>query len=588
MLFEDLSIDPRCLKILTSQKILEPTPVQEKAIPVALEGRDVLAIAQTGTGKTLAFGLPSLTRLADSKSKHCQMLVLTPTRELAVQVHSVLETMGRTMGLYSTCVYGGVSIERQAQQLRSGCAIIVATPGRLLDHINRGNVRFNDLKIFTLDEADRMLDMGFMPDIERIMSKLPKERQTLMFSATFPPNISKLATNLQHDPVRIEIGVASTPADRVEQSIYTVAHRDKQSLLIQILKDLDVGPTLVFLRTKMRTERVGKALEKEGFKAQAIHGDRSQNQRQRAIDSFRKGKCDILVATDVAARGLDVDGITQVINYDLPYTTDDYIHRIGRTARANAKGDAISFVSPEDGSILGTLEKDLGEKLDRVEWDGAVNVNARVGSGGGARGRGGKSQGRKGGRKNTMQQRGHGSKPSDSRGRGERVERNKDDGARKDSNWSRGERTDRSQSDSPRKDSNWSRAERSASSDTPRGDKKWARADRSQSDGARKDSNWSRAERAPKRDEQARPGAGRNGGTGAKPGALKTGGERSASQDEWSTSRPGKRGGNGAAKNSKKRTGSKNGAPKGKTGFGGPKRGPKSVGPKSRKPAPRS
>jgi ATP-dependent RNA helicase RhlE len=383
MSFADLSIDPRCLKILNSQKIVDPTPIQAESIPVALEGHDVMAIAQTGTGKTLAFGLPSLTRLAGSKKRHCQMLVLAPTRELAVQVHDVLQPMGRALGLYSACVYGGVSIDRR------GAAIVVATPGRLIDHINRGNIQFRDLSILVLDEADRMLDMGFLPDITRIMDDLPEVRQTLMFSATFPHTISKLAMDLQKKPVRIEIGATATPVDTVTQEVFTVAQTGKLDLLTNLLTDREVGPVLVFLRTKVRTERISNSLSNAGFKAEAIHGDRSQGQRQRAINNFRKGRCKILVATDVAARGLDVDGISHVVNFDIPSATDDYIHRIGRTARANATGTAITFVTPADGGALADIEKSIDRNIPRVDWDGAVHVNMRPSS------KGKRSNGRK-------------------------------------------------------------------------------------------------------------------------------------------------------------------------------------------------
>ena len=374
MSFEDLSIDPRCLRILKAQGITEPTPVQAQAIPVALEGRDVVAVAQTGTGKTLAFGLPALTRLAADKQGRNRMLVLTPTRELAQQVHEVLESLGKKLKLRTVCVYGGVGLEPQTKALRRGSAIIVATPGRLLDHMSRGHVRFDNLSILVLDEADRMLDMGFLPDIKRIVGTTPKDRQTLMFSATFPSEIAWLASSMQRDPVRIEVGAIAMPLDTVVQDVYTVEHGGKLGLLSTILREPEVRSALVFLRTKRRTDRVAKALKKKGFKVQAIHGDRSQQQRDQAIEGFRNGRYKILVATDVAARGLDVQGITHVVNFDVPETSDDYIHRIGRTARAHATGDAITFVSPTDYAALGSIEKGLGMNLPRKEWEGAVPV----------------------------------------------------------------------------------------------------------------------------------------------------------------------------------------------------------------------
>ncbi len=374
MSFEKLGVDPRCLSVLNAQRITEPTPVQAQTIPVALDGRDLSAVAQTGTGKTLAFSLPSLARLGTCVSGRNRMLVLTPTRELAQQVDSVIKPLAKPFGLRSVCIYGGVGIEPQSQALRRGRAIIVATPGRLLDHISRGNVSFNNLSILVLDEADRMLDMGFLPDIKRILKTLPEHRQTLMFSATFPREIGRLAAAMQSDPLHVEVGAVATPIDTVRQRVYTVEPAGKLGLLSKLLREPHVRSALVFLRTKRRTDRVAKALHKAGFKAQAIHGDRSQRQRQQAIDGFRHGRYKVLVATDVAARGLDVRGITHVVNFDISASFDDYIHRIGRTARAHAKGDAITFVSPNEYMALGTIENALGRNLPREEWEGAVPV----------------------------------------------------------------------------------------------------------------------------------------------------------------------------------------------------------------------
>ncbi|HIJ66063.1 MAG TPA: DEAD/DEAH box helicase [Candidatus Hydrogenedentes bacterium] len=385
MSLADLSIDPRCLRILKAQRIVAPTPVQARAIPAALEGRDVTALAQTGTGKTLAFGLPALTRLARAKPGANRMLVLTPTRELAQQISDVLDPLAKALGLRTVCVYGGVGMTPQTNALRRGCDIVVACPGRLLDHIQRKNVRFDGLSVLVLDEADRMLDMGFLPDIKRILSVCPKERQTLMFSATFPKEIQQIAANLQRSPHRVEVGAIATPVDAVRQGIYTVESSGKTGLLTKILDDPKIGPALVFLRTKHRTDRIAKALHNQGFKAKAIHGGRTQGQRQQAIEGFRSGKYKVLVATDVAARGLDVEGITHVVNYDIPNSSDDYIHRIGRTARANADGDAITFVSPDDFQALARIEQALGKPLPREDWEGAVPVAstfrpARLGS----------------------------------------------------------------------------------------------------------------------------------------------------------------------------------------------------------------
>lgn len=374
--FADYDLDQRCLRVLENKEIQIPTPIQAAVLPVALEGRDVIAIAQTGTGKTLAYALPLLTRIAQSKPGRNQMLVLTPTRELAVQVHSVMDEIGKTLRLRSVCVYGGVGLEQQARALRRGCAVIVATPGRLLDHFERGNVEFGGLQTLVFDEADRMLDMGFLPDIRRILSKLPKDRQTLLCSATFPKEIERLAQDILSDPERISVGAIAKPVDNVRQALYTVAAEAKIDLLLQLLRDgkRHIDSCIVFLRTKSRTERVARALHRAGIEVQAIHGDRSQKQRQRALDGFRDGRYPVLVATDVAARGLDIDNVSHVINYDIPVNPDDYIHRIGRTARASADGDAITFVSPGEHIALEAIERALGARLPQAEWEGAVPV----------------------------------------------------------------------------------------------------------------------------------------------------------------------------------------------------------------------
>jgi ATP-dependent RNA helicase RhlE len=374
--FDELNIDPRCLRVLKANRITTPTPVQAQAIPVALEGYDLVAVAQTGTGKTLAFGLPALTRLAREDVRGTRMLVLAPTRELAQQVHDVLDTHARALGLRSACVYGGVGMDRQAQALRAGTAIIVATPGRLIDHMQRGNVNFKQLSILVLDEGDRMLDMGFMPSIERILEEVPKERQTMMFSATFPKEIADLTKRMQRDAVRIQVGAPASPAKDVKQGVYTVHGDKKLGLLASILREPHVTSTLVFLRTKHRTDRIAKALHAEGFKAQAIHSGRTQRQRQQAIDGFRDGRYTVLVATDVAARGLDVHGISHVVNFDVPNSSNDYIHRIGRTGRANATGIALTLVCPEEGRTLREIERDLGNVIPREDWEGAVHIGA--------------------------------------------------------------------------------------------------------------------------------------------------------------------------------------------------------------------
>ena len=374
MTFAEFDIDPRCLSVLDAQRIVDPTPVQAQAIPAVLTGGDLVAVAQTGTGKTLAFSLPALTRLAGGRMHHNMMLVLAPTRELAIQVNRVIEEIGKPLRIRTTCLYGGVGLDAQEKALRRGCTVVVATPGRLLDHMGRGNIRFNHLQILVLDEADRMLDMGFLPDIQRILAKLPEGRQTLMFSATFPDEISRLASGMMRDPERITVGAISKPVETVRQILYTVHRPAKVPLLLDILRGEGIDSALIFMRTKRHADRIEKALRKNGLKVQIIHGDRSQKQRQRALESFRSGQVRFLVATDVAARGLDIEGISHVINFDIPENADDYIHRIGRTARASAQGDAITFVCPDEHIHLETIERALGRNLPRAEWEGAASV----------------------------------------------------------------------------------------------------------------------------------------------------------------------------------------------------------------------
>jgi ATP-dependent RNA helicase RhlE len=351
--------------------IATPTPVQARAIPLLLEGKDLIATAQTGTGKTLAFALPSLTRLCAEKQRRNRMLVLVPTRELCVQVESVIAEFNKALQLRSVQIYGGVSITTQATQLRNGCDIIVATPGRLLDHVGRGNVQFNELEILVFDEADRMLDMGFLPDIQRILAKLPKERQTMMFSATFADEVEVLSRAILREPERIEIGFVTRPVDAVHQVLVPAREDQKSTVLLGLLNHEEIDSGIIFLRTKMRTDRIGKMLKKAGYGVAIIHGDLSQPLRQRALEGFRSGKYRFLVATDVAARGLDVDDVSHVINYDIPPTADDYVHRVGRTARADKKGDAITFVTPSEFAELANIEKALGRNLPRREYSGA-------------------------------------------------------------------------------------------------------------------------------------------------------------------------------------------------------------------------
>jgi len=372
--FSGYELDPRCLQVLQSMKISTPSPVQAQAIPVALTGRDLVTTAQTGTGKTIAFSLPSLTRLAHGPSGPNRMLVLAPTRELCVQVESVIQAFCRPLKLHSVAIYGGVGMNGQLEKLKRGCDIVVATPGRLLDHLSRGTVKFNNLEILVFDEADRMLDMGFLPDIRKIVKKLPQKRQTLMFSATFAPTLDRLARDMMQNPERIDVGFTSKPVDTVRQLVVPVREDEKPRVLLRLLEEENIDSALIFLRTIRRTERVGRALKGSRHKTAVIHGDLPQQQRQRALEGFRSGKYQILVATDVAARGLDINDISHVINYDIPENADDYVHRIGRTARAEREGDAITFVTPSDHAALGAIEKALGYNIERRIYEGAPKI----------------------------------------------------------------------------------------------------------------------------------------------------------------------------------------------------------------------
>ena len=363
---------------MQSQNITSPTPIQEQAIPVALEGRDLVAVAQTGTGKTLAFGLPALTRLAASADPRAQMLVLCPTRELAVQIHSVLDPLAHQLRKRTVCLYGGVNINPQVAKLHLKPSVIIATPGRLLDHIARRSVSFQNLQVLVLDEADRMLDMGFLPDIKRILAVLPAERQTLLFSATFPPETRSRVLPMLREPFHIEIKSELTSVETIAQGVYAVGQTDKAGLLVKLLAGPNVLSTLVFTRTKHRADKVTKILRNNGLLAVTIHGDRTQGQRQEALERFRGGKSNILVATDIAARGIDVKGITHVINYDIPVSSEDYIHRIGRTARAQMTGVALTFASPGDEMTLRGIEKKIGRKLGRHTWDGEATLAEKV------------------------------------------------------------------------------------------------------------------------------------------------------------------------------------------------------------------
>ena len=358
--FYGLGIAPSLLEVLAKLKYTTPTPIQQKAIPVAVQGKDVIGIAQTGTGKTLAFSIPMLMRLAATKGKG---LVLLPTRELALQVEETLAKLGKQAGLRTAVLIGGASMNMQIQKIKANPHVIVATPGRLNDHLEQHTVKLDTVSVLVLDEADRMLDMGFAPQINRILKHVPKERQTMLFSATMAPEISKMAANYMAMPVRVEIARAGTAADQVEQELFVVHKNDKLRLLDKLLQEYH-GTVLVFSRTKHGATKICKSLKKMGFTATEIHSNRSLNQRKEALEGFKSGKYRIMVATDIAARGIDVIGIELVLNFDLPDQAEDYVHRIGRTGRAGRSGKAISFATPEQGRDVRDIEKLVRTQLN--------------------------------------------------------------------------------------------------------------------------------------------------------------------------------------------------------------------------------
>ena len=342
-----------------------PTPIQIQSIPAALEGRDMIACAPTGTGKTAAFLLPTLQNVLNGPARQIRVLILTPTRELAIQIDHQVQQLVQFNHLKGTAVYGGVSLGPQRQALKTGANIVTATPGRLLDHLRNEGLNLGNVQVLILDEADRMLDMGFLPDIRRIMTYLPERHQTLLFSATMPKEIEHLAASVLDRPVRVQVGAESTPADNITQTLWPVPEHLKTPLLLELLRDSEVGSALVFARTKRRTERLARQLSKSGINAAEIHGDCSQKQRVAALEGFRKGRYRVLVGTDVAGRGIDVEGISHVINYDMPDTAENYIHRAGRTGRVEATGQAVSLVTPGDESTVRAIERAIGQKIER-------------------------------------------------------------------------------------------------------------------------------------------------------------------------------------------------------------------------------
>ena len=357
--FYGLGIAPSLLAALEREKFVVPTPIQRQAIPIATQGKDVVGIAQTGTGKTLAFGIPMIQRISQTNA---QGLVVVPTRELAIQVEESLRRFGRSIGLRTACLVGGTSLGPQINALRKNPHVIIATPGRLIDHIKQKNVVLGRTGIVVLDEADRMLDMGFFPQIQKIFQELPQERQTMLFSATMPPEIMKLASAHMKLPIRVEIAPAGTMADQVTQELFVVSREQKSALLKKILETY-VGSALVFTRTKYGASKVKRYLRGFGIEAAEIHSNRSLSQRREALEGFKSGKYRVLVATDIASRGIDVIGIELVVNFDLPATSDDYVHRIGRTARAGATGHSITFAMPMESREVRSIERLIKKAL---------------------------------------------------------------------------------------------------------------------------------------------------------------------------------------------------------------------------------
>ncbi|MDA1098483.1 MAG: DEAD/DEAH box helicase [Proteobacteria bacterium] len=373
--FAGLKLAQPILRAISDEGYTTPTPIQVKSIPPLLEGRDLLGVAQTGTGKTAAFALPLLHRLAGEagkpaakpRPKQPRALILAPTRELAGQINDSLRSYGRHLELRTAVIFGGVSARPQIQTLNRGIHVLVATPGRLLDLMNQGQVRLDAVEVFILDEADRMLDMGFIRDVKKIIAAVPARRQTALFSATMPESVQSLASGLLHDPVRVEAAPAATTVEKVEQKIFFVPKDKKRALLSELLKDQDIARVLIFTRTKHGANRVARHLEQTGISSDAIHGNKAQNARQRALDGFRSGSIRALVATDIAARGIDVEGVTHVINFELPNEPESYVHRIGRTARAGAGGVAISFCDHEERAYLRDIEKTIRQSVPVIE-----------------------------------------------------------------------------------------------------------------------------------------------------------------------------------------------------------------------------
>ena len=370
MTFKELNISEPILKALVNQKYETPTPIQAKAIPIALKGRDLLGIAQTGTGKTAAFAIPIIQQLDNQNSKdrkrEIKALILTPTRELAIQIDECFSDYARNTNLTHTVIYGGVNQNPQVEKLKRGTDILIATPGRLLDLINQKYITLNHIRHFVLDEADRMLDMGFIHDIKRILPMLPRQKQTLFFSATMPVAISNLSKSILHNPVKVEVSPVASVVDTIDQYLYFVEKPQKGDLLFTILNKSSDKSALVFSRTKHGADKIMKVLNKKGIGCESIHGNKTQGARQRALTNFKSGKTRVIIATDIAARGIDIENLGMVINYDLPDVAETYVHRIGRTGRAGNNGTALSFCSQEERLMVKDIQKLTGKKLNEV------------------------------------------------------------------------------------------------------------------------------------------------------------------------------------------------------------------------------
>ena len=362
--FDTFNLDPRIMAGVRALGYATPTPIQEQAIPQVLTGNDLIGVAQTGTGKTAAFALPILQRLLTGPRGLVRVLVVAPTRELTVQIHEAFLDLGRQTRLRSVAIYGGVGMGPQVENLRSGAEIAVACPGRLLDHVWRGTIDLSHVEVLVIDEADRMFDMGFLPDVRNIIKCLTKPRQTLLFSATMPDDIRRLVREAQHNPVTVQIG-RQAPANSVSHALYPVRPHLKTGLLKEILRRTETESVLVFTRTKHRAMRLADQLQRDGYNVGSLHSNLSQNQRQAALDAFRTGRLKVLVATDIASRGIDVTGISHVINYDMPDTTDSYTHRIGRTGRVDRTGEAFTLITNEDARLVRSLEQVLKAPIER-------------------------------------------------------------------------------------------------------------------------------------------------------------------------------------------------------------------------------